>query len=119
MTAPRSALRSLLFTLLAIWGCPSLTAHAEDAPKKAPANRLPLKQAADEVLAAHEKGDTKALAVHAGKRDPDPWLVAAELCHRKQHDAAAALATATTSPFLAGLDAYVAGRRTPRRRASR
>jgi len=69
----------------------------------------PASDAADKVLAAiRAKQDLKPLAA---KDKPDPWLVADELCRRKEFDAAEAFAKAAPRPDVAKLPAYVAVRR--------
>jgi len=100
-------MRAVAVALVLLLAAGSATADEKPAVEK-PA---PVADVADAVQAAHGRGATEELAAHALQREPDPWLVAAELCHRKQFDAAAALATATKSPWLAGLKAYVASRR--------
>ncbi|MHC4549421.1 MAG: CHAT domain-containing protein [Planctomycetota bacterium] len=68
-------------------------------------------QAADKVLAAFPAKDAKALKTLAEKDDPDPWLVADELCFRQEHDAADAFAQAAPRKDTEKLPAYVASRR--------
>jgi len=60
-------------------------------------------------------GDAEALKALAAKDDPDPWLVADELCARSEHDAALALAQAAPRKDTEKLPDYVASRRGPRR----
>jgi len=68
-------------------------------------------QAADKVLAAFKAKDEKALKALAEKEKPDPWLVADELCFRKEHDAAEAFAKAAPRKDVEKLPGYVASRR--------
>ena len=64
-------------------------------------------QAADAAVAAVASDDTDALRTLAEKDEPDPWLVADVLCHRSQHDAAAAYARAAKRKATEGLPAYI------------
>ncbi|MFI5402073.1 MAG: tetratricopeptide repeat protein [Planctomycetota bacterium] len=66
----------------------------------------PVAAAADAVLAPG--ADVKALAAND---EPDPWLVADELCARGEHDAADAFAKAAPRADVQRLAAYVASRR--------
>ncbi|MHC4161293.1 MAG: CHAT domain-containing protein [Planctomycetota bacterium] len=68
-------------------------------------------QAADKVLAALEAKDQEALKALAERDEPDPWLVADELCFRGEHDAAKAFAKAAPRKDVDKLPAYVASRR--------
>jgi len=68
-------------------------------------------QAADKVLAAFKAEDRKALKALAEKDNPDPWLVADELCFRGEHDAAEAFAKAAPRKDVEKLPAYVTSRR--------
>jgi len=68
-------------------------------------------QAADKVLAAFKAADQKALKALAEKDNPDPWLVADELCFRGEHDAAEVFAKAAPRKDTEKLPAYVASRR--------
>ena len=82
-----------------------LLAHAED-------GALSPEQAADKVLEAVAAKNTKSLQALASALRPDPWLVADELCHRGEHDAARAFATAAAGKAIEALPAYVEQRRT-------
>jgi len=62
--------------------------------------------AADEVL--RPGADLAALAA---RQDPDPWLVADELCDRGEHEAAARFAAAGKGPDFEALPRYLASRR--------
>jgi CHAT domain-containing protein len=66
----------------------------------------PVAAAADAVLAPG--ADVAALAA---RDDPDPWLVADELCARGEHDAAEAFARAAPRADVQELPAFVASRR--------
>jgi tetratricopeptide (TPR) repeat protein len=68
-------------------------------------------QAADKVLAAFEATDQDALKALAEKDEPDPWIVADELCLRGEHDAADAFARAAARPDTNRLPEYIASRR--------
>jgi CHAT domain-containing protein/Tfp pilus assembly protein PilF len=74
---------------------------AEDAPE----------QAAAAVLEALRLGDSAALKGLAAKDDPDPWLVADELCARGSFDAATAFARASPRKDTERLQGYVAAQR--------
>ncbi|MHC4732018.1 MAG: hypothetical protein ACYS6Z_15705, partial [Planctomycetota bacterium] len=78
------SLRSALLVLLFV------------APLRAQDKRKPdtPEQAADKAVAAFKAEDQKALKSLAEKDNPDPWLVADELCFRGAHDAAEAFAKA-------------------------
>ncbi len=82
-------------------------AAAEDDPKKASPKSLTAEQVADAVLKAVKAKDAKALKALAKKDEPDPWLVADELCYRGEHDAARAFAKAAPRVDVEGLPAYV------------
>jgi tetratricopeptide (TPR) repeat protein len=66
---------------------------------------------AEKALAAFSAGDEAALRALAEKDDPDPWLVADELCARGEHDAAAAFAKAAPRPDTEKLPAYAAAQK--------
>ena len=68
-------------------------------------------QAADRVLRAFNAKAEKALKALAGKDDPDPWLIADELCYRGKYDAAEAFARAAPRKAVKSLPDYVASRR--------
>jgi len=70
-----------------------------------------LRTSADQVVAAFEAKDAPALKALAKEDDPDPWLVADELCARGAHDAAEAFAKAAPRPDTNALPDYVATRR--------
>ena len=55
-------------------------------------------QVADGVLVAFQAGNQERVKALAQRDDPDPWLVADELCHRGAHDAAEAFAAWVTRP---------------------
>ena len=69
-----------------------------------------VEQAAEAVLAARQAGSAPRLKRLAGEDEPDPWLVADELCRRGEHDAAEAFARAAPRPAVAKLAAYVDAR---------
>ncbi len=69
-------------------------------------------RAAERVLAALAAGDEAALTALARGTEPDPWVVADELCALGRHDAAEALARAAPHGTAAKLPAYVAARKT-------
>jgi tetratricopeptide (TPR) repeat protein len=71
----------------------------------------PVEDAAASVLKAQRDRDESALRRLAARDEPDPWLVADELCARGEHDAARALATAAPRKELARLPDYVDSRR--------
>ncbi|MCZ6463025.1 MAG: hypothetical protein O7A09_01705, partial [Proteobacteria bacterium] len=66
---------------------------------------------ADDVLDALREKDTKRLEELAKRDEPDPWLVAEDLCSRGEHAAAAAFAKAAPRRSVARLPAYVERRR--------
>jgi len=68
-------------------------------------------QAADKVLATFKAKDEKGLKALAAKDNPDPWLVADELCFRGEHDAAEAFAKAAPRKDTEKLPVYVASQR--------
>jgi tetratricopeptide (TPR) repeat protein len=68
-------------------------------------------QSADRALAAFSAGDAEVLKALAAKDDPDPWLVADELCSRGEHDAADAFARHAPRKDTERLPDYVASRR--------
>jgi tetratricopeptide (TPR) repeat protein len=80
----------------------------EEAAPGPPPTPLTAKQAADAVLVAVKADDPAALRALAGRDDPDPWLVADELCFRGEHDAAEAFAKAAPRVDVEALPAYVA-----------
>ncbi|MHC4860159.1 MAG: tetratricopeptide repeat protein [Planctomycetota bacterium] len=75
-------------------------------------------QAAEKVQAAFGAEDQKVLKALAEKDDPDPWLVADELCSRGERDAALAFAEATPGKDTERLPGYVAscGKGDPKQR---
>jgi hypothetical protein len=78
----RTLIASLLLLIL-LFGSPA--AIAEDEPKKPaapPPKPLTDEQAADAVLKVVSAKDVKALKALALSNEPDPWLVADELCSR-------------------------------------
>lgn len=72
----------------------------------APADEL--SDAADAALKAFDANDATALKALAAKSEPDPWLVAHELCARGSPEAALVFARASPRPATEGLPAYVA-----------
>ena len=64
-------------------------------------------QAADQVLAAVQASDTETLKALAERDEPDPWLVADELCFRGERGAAVAFAKAAPRPDTERLAEYV------------
>ncbi|MDH3592940.1 MAG: hypothetical protein OER88_13730, partial [Planctomycetota bacterium] len=76
-------------------------AFAQDKPKP-----LTPERAADEVLAAFKATDQAALKALAKRDNPDPWLVADELCARGEHDTAEAFAKAAPRKATEKLPAY-------------
>ncbi len=72
---------------------------------------LSVEQAADAVLAAVKAKDNDALKALAENDEPDPWLVADQLCFRGEHDAAAAFANRVEGKVVERLPAYVESRR--------
>ena len=100
-------MRALVVVLLLVG-----TAAAQDKPKPKPKPDTP-EQAADKVLAAFKAKDQKTLKALAEKDDPDPWMVADELCFRGKHDAAEAFAKAAPRKDVEKMPAYVASRRAP------
>ena len=64
--------------------------------------------AADQVLVAFEENDARSFRALAASENPDPWIVADELCARGKHDAALAFAIATPGRTTERLPAYVA-----------
>ncbi len=88
---------------------PLSPAAAEDGKaRKKPPEPLTAEQAADAVLAAIKAKNDDALRALAGSDQPDPWLVADELCGRGQVVAARALAAAGAHVDTKKLPAYVA-----------
>ena len=81
-------------------------AWAEDSPVETP-KPLTAEQTADRVLVALEAKDAEALKALAAQDEPDPWLVADELCFRGKHDAAEAFAKAAPRVDVERLPAYV------------
>ena len=86
-------------------------AVADEEPQEQLPKPLTPEQAADAVLDALQAPDEDAVKALAEKDDPDPWLVADELCYRGEHDAATVLAKAAPRKAVEGLPAYVASRR--------
>jgi CHAT domain-containing protein/Tfp pilus assembly protein PilF len=64
--------------------------------------------AADAAARAFAAGDQAALKALAEKDDPDPWLVADELCARGAHEAALAFANAAPRKTTEKLPAHLA-----------
>src|SRR5262245_29366016 len=96
----------------------SAVARAEDAPKPpppAPAPATPkiliVAEIVNEVLASVRAKDDGALKALAAKDLPDPWMVADELIHRGELDAAEAFAKAAPRVDVERLADYVASRR--------
>ncbi len=83
----------------------------EPAAPPAPAAPDTSQQAADKVLAAVAAKEDAALNALAAKDNPDPWLVADELCARGEFDAANAFAKSAPRLDVERLPAYVASRR--------
>ena len=90
-------------------GAPSTAVPVAPPAKPAPAPTPG--QVADAVLVAVKAKDDTGLKALASKDDPDPWLVADELVRRREHDAAAAFATAAPRIDVEALPAYVAAQR--------
>ena len=61
-------------------------------PRTAHPAAIAVLRAADAVLKAVEATDSAALKALAEKDEPDPWIVADELCYRGEHDTAEAFA---------------------------
>jgi tetratricopeptide (TPR) repeat protein len=80
------------------------------APSPPPKPDTP-EQAADKAIAAFQAKDQAKLEDLAAKDDPDPWLVADELCAKAAHDAAEAFAKAVPRKDVETLPGYVTGRR--------
>ena len=68
-------------------------------------------QVAALVLEAVVGGDRPAVAELARRDDPDPWIVADELCCQGKFDAAEAFSRAAARPRVQALPAYVVTRR--------
>jgi CHAT domain-containing protein/tetratricopeptide (TPR) repeat protein len=81
------------------------------ADKPAPPKPDTPEQAADKALAAVAAKDDAALKALASKDDPDPWLVADELCARGKFDEAEAFAKAAPRIDVEKLPDYVAAQR--------
>ncbi len=79
--------------------------------KEPPATRDTPAQAAARVVRALAAGDAAALRALAARDDPDPWLVADELCALAAPDAAVAFAEAAPRVDVDALPAYVGSRR--------
>jgi CHAT domain-containing protein/Tfp pilus assembly protein PilF len=94
-------LRAALLVLLFAAALPAQDRPQPDTPE----------QAADKVPAAFKAKDGKTLKVLAEKDDPDPWLVADEMCFRGEQDAAEAFAEAAARPRVGTLYGYVARQR--------
>jgi len=88
--------------------CLALGSSGQEPPTPAPDTP---ERAADGVLAAWKAKDAEALRALASRDNPDPWLVADELCARGEHDAAAAFASAAPRGDTARLPEYVAAER--------
>ena len=82
--------------------------HARGGQRKRPPRPAAV---ADQVVAAVESKDEKALAALAASAAPDPWLVVDELSFRKAHDAAVAFAKAIDRKSVGRLVAYAESRR--------
>ena len=76
-------------------------------PRTAHPAAIAVLRAADAVLKAVEATDSAALKALAEKDEPDPWIVADELCYRGEHDAAEAFAKAAPRVDTEALPAYV------------
>jgi tetratricopeptide (TPR) repeat protein len=66
-------------------------------------------QAAEKVLGAIGAKDDAALKSLGERDEPDPWLVADELCRRGEYEAARAFAGTSPRATTVGLAEYVAG----------
>ena len=103
MTGPRlrsrkcDAMRRLLLALLIATSVAAQDKAKPDTPE----------QAADKVLAAFKAKDEAALKALAEKDQPDPWLVADELCYRGECRAADLFARAVPGKDGKKLTAYV------------
>jgi hypothetical protein len=69
---------------------------------------VPPAKVAEDVLAAFRADDLDALKSLAASEDPDPWVVADELCGRGEFDAAKAFARAAPRSDTKALPEYVA-----------
>ena len=97
---------AVVLSLLAL--CWSVSAvHAEDQDRR-PATP---EATAAEVTQAVADGASDVLAAIAARSDPDPWLVADQLCAGGDFDAARAFAEAVPQPVRKRLVAYVAAQR--------
>jgi len=103
--------RLLLVLLLAFALGPAVVlADGKEAEEK-PAKPRTAQDVADAILRIVTAGDPDALEALAGEDKPDPWLVADELCHRGEYDAAQAFSKAAPRVVLEKLPAYVESRR--------
>ena len=102
--------RVRVFTLATVCLLTFLGRAAAEDEKQQP-KPLTREQSADAVLAAVEAQDEQALTALAEKDEPDPWIVADELCYRGEHDAAEGFAKAVPRKAIETLPAYVASRR--------
>ena len=64
-------------------------------------------QAAEQVLAAWEAGESSGVASQARESEPDPWLVAEVLCRRGRREAAIAFARAVPHLYRSRLLTWV------------
>ena len=78
------------------------------APPPAPLKPMTEDEAAAAVLSAWKAKDDPLLKVLAAKDDPDPWIVADNLCAKGERDAGASFSTAAPRKATAGLPAFVA-----------
>jgi len=93
-------------TVFLVWALAgaALAQEAAEAKPESP------KKAADRVVVIVRVGDEAGLKALAERDDPDPWLVADDLCVRGQHAAAVAFAKAAPRRDVEKLPAYVASR---------
>jgi hypothetical protein len=76
-------------------------------PRNAPPKPLTSKKVADAVVKAFYAKDRAGLKALAQKNEPDPWLVADELCSRGRRDEAQAFSKAAPRADVSKLPAYV------------
>ncbi len=81
-----------------------------DEPAPQPAAPESAEETAERVLGAFTSGDETVLEALAARDDPDPWLVADQLCSRGAHEAADAFAQSAVRRDTARLPEYVASR---------
>ena len=112
-------MRFIVSSLVALSLLASGVAAAQDKPAAPPPVAAPAPppkpqttaQAADAVLAAVAAKDDAGLKSLAAKDDPDPWVVADELCARSQFDAAGAFAKACAGKPFEKLPSFVVAER--------